>query len=463
MEDDEVFFDETIELIKKHLFKKKPQKIRKQFEYENLKKEFDLITPTHPNSNDVVFKSIRKYLDNSVNTSEPGYLQSLWGGSHLPAILGELLIASTNTSMYTFDTAPTATVIEKNIISKMINLIGWEEGNGTFTSGGSNGNLLGLACARNNIFPEYAIKGNMGKEFQIYISSESHYSIENAAKIIGIGTENIIRISCDKFGKMMPKELEKEIQKTINNSKIPMCVVATGGTTIRGSFDPINEIADICEKYNIWLHLDAAWGGAVLFSDKFKHLLKGIEKTDSVCWDPHKLMGIPLICSTFLVKKSNNLRTLSSCEKTPSYLFHGEESQLDLGKISLACGRRADAIKLWLTWLSIGIEGWAKRVEYCIELAEYLEEIVIKHPNLELMSPREFTNVCFRWNPKNKEDIDEFNINLRQKIVSNGNYMVSLAQLNGSQILRPVIAHPTVQKKTIDNLIIEIENITNTL
>lgn len=463
MEEEMKFFDDFVKLIKEHIFTKDNKKIRQNIDFNKLNKEFELTTPSTPISDEEVINYLKKYLNYSVKTNQPGFLQSLWGGSHIPAILGEFLIASTNTSMYTFDIAPVATVIEKNIISKMTDLIGWNEGDGTFTSGGSNGNLLGLVCARNHIFPEYAKKGNLGKEFQIYISSESHYSIENAAKIIGIGTENIIKIDCDKNGKMNVQDLEKEIKNTLNESKIPMCVVATGGTTIRGNFDPINEISKVCKKYGIWHHLDAAWGGAALFSKKSQHLLEGINKVDSICWDPHKLMGLPLICSTFLVKNSLDLRTIASCEKDPSYLFHGEENDLDLGKTSLACGRRADVIKLWLTWLTLGTEGWTKRVEYCLELASYLEKIVTQHQNLELMSFREFTNVCFRWVPEEINKIDEFNIKLRQKLVANGEYMVSLAQLEGVQILRPVIAHPTITKSTLDGLIIEIETIAKSL
>ena len=463
MEEEIKFFDDIVKLIKEHIFDQKFGKIRHNIGFKELNKEFELTTPSTPLSDELVINYFKKYLDLSVKTNQPGFLQSLWGGSHIPAILGELLVASTNTSMYTFDTAPVATVIEKSIISKLTDLIGWIEGDGTFTSGGSNGNLLGLVCARNYIFPEYVKKGNLGKEFQIYISSESHYSIENAVKIMGIGTENIIKINCDKNGKMKVQDLEKEIKNTLKKSKIPMCVVSTGGTTIRGNFDPINQISKICKKYDIWHHLDAAWGGAALFSKKSQHLLDGINEADSICWDPHKLMGLPLICSTFLVKNSSNLRMIASCEKDPEYLFHGEENNLDLGKTSLACGRRADVIKLWFTWLTLGTEGWTKRVEYCLDLASYLEKIVKQHQNLELMSSREFTNVCFRWIPEEINEIDEFNIKLRQKLVANGEYMISLAQLEGVQILRPVIAHPTITKSTLDGLIIEIESIAKNL
>ena len=466
MENGEELFDDTIKLIKEHLFSKKYSKIRTKLDYNTLKNHLQPITPINSNTNEVVIESITKYIENSVKTNEPGFMQSLWGGTQIPGILGELLAAATNTSMYTFDTAPPATVIEKTIISKMNELIGWENGEGIFTSGGSNGNLLGLACARNYAYPEYSKKGNMDNDFQIFVSTESHYSVEKAAKIIGIGTDNIIHINCDKDGKMDVDDLDKKIRNSIDQSKNPLCVVATGGTTVRGNFDPINEISEICKKYDIWLHLDAAWGGAALLSEKHKHLLAGIDKTNSICWDPHKLMGVPLICSAFLVENPEHIRTISSCVKTPEYLFHGKESNLDLGKLSIACGRRVDVIKLWLTWVSIGSEGWAKRIDYCMELAKYLEEKVLEHPNLELMSIREFTNVCFRWKPEKEKDIKNinlFNINLRHKLVSNGNYMVSLSNLNGDQILRPVIAHPTIQKSTLDKLILEIETIAKTL
>ncbi len=462
MDENEKLFDDVVKIIKNHLFNDEIKKIRPNNNFNFIKKELGNITPSQPKPNELILEAIHKYIQTSVKTKEAGYMQSLWGGTHISGVLGEFLAASTNTSMYTFDIAPSATVIEKSIISKMIQLIGWNEGEGTFTSGGSNGNLLGLACARNYAFPEYAKKGNSGKKLQIFVSKESHYSVESAAKIIGIGTENIIEIDCDSEGKMNSTDLEKKILISKNNSGIPFCVVATAGTTVRGCFDPIDEIADICKKYDIWLHLDAAWGGAALFSKKSRVLLDGIHKTNSICWDPHKFMGLPLICSTFLVNNPEHLRIVSSCIKNRSYLFHGEDTNLDLGKISLACGRRADVIKLWLTWLSVGTEGWEKRVEDCIELAKYLENKINIHPQLELMSSREFTNICFRWNPKeidNEERINFLNLNLRQQLISNGKFMLSSAQIGDIQILRPVIAHPTIKKTTLDDLIIEIESI----
>ena len=466
MSKEEELFDKTIMLIKNYLFDKSHKKIRSQNSFEELKENLGNITPEYPNQNEIILEAIKKYIQTSVKTKDERYMQSLWGGNHITAILGEVLVASTNTSMYTFDTAPSATVIEKSIISKLLQLIGWQEGDGVFTSGGSNGNLLGLLCARNYSYPEYSKIGNRNRRFQIFISKESHYSVENAARIIGIGTENIIEINCNHDGEMDPEDLEKKIQESIQSSFTPFCVVATAGTTVRGCFDPIDKIANICKKFDIWLHLDAAWGGAVLFSEKHRMLLEGIERTNSICFDPHKLMGVPLICSTFLVNNPQQLREISSCVKDPSYLFHGEDTKFDLGKISLACGRRADAIKLWLTWLSIGTKGWGERVDYCIELAKYLENLVVKHPQLELMSSRKFTNVCFRWRPKhmsNKEEINNLNFKLRQKLVAKGNFMISSAQLGDTQILRPVIAHTTIQKSTLNELIIEIEKIAKKL
>ena len=148
MEEEMKFFDDFVKLIKEHIFTKDTKIIRQNIDFNKLNKEFELTTPPTPISDEEVINYLKKYLNYSVKTNQPGFLQSLWGGSHIPAILGELLIASTNTSMYTFDTAPVATVIEKSMISKLTDLIGWGEGGGTFTSGGSNGNLLGLLSLR---------------------------------------------------------------------------------------------------------------------------------------------------------------------------------------------------------------------------------------------------------------------------------------------------------------------------
>ncbi|MDC3298180.1 pyridoxal-dependent decarboxylase, partial [Candidatus Poseidoniaceae archaeon] len=240
--------------------------------------------------------------------------------------------------------------------------------------------------------------------------------------------------------------------------KTPFCVVATAGTTVRGAFDPIKEIAAICSDHDIWFHVDAAWGGSCMFSAKLRSLMDGVELADSVCWDAHKMMGVPLICSAFLIKRPEILRKICSHGDVAHYLFHGETEDVDLGRISLQCGRRNDALKLFLAWREIGDAGWARQIESYIELADYLQSSVNSHSKLEMMSQRVWSNVCFRYTT---EGIDHNDVNnqIRERLVKSGNFMVSKSNVNDDVILRSVIANPGVTEESLDQYIDEVVKI----
>ena len=257
---------------------------------------------------------------------------------------------------------------------------------------------------------------------------------------------------------MRPEKLEEEIERSKMNSQIPFCVIATSGTTVRGAFDPIQEIAEICSNHKIWLHVDAAWGGSCLFSAKHRYLIDGIELADSVCWDAHKMMGIPLICSAFLIKRPEILRKLCSHGNVAHYLFLGDAEQVDLGRMSLQCGRRNDALKLFLAWREKGDAGWARQVERYIELADRLESKVNEHSNLEMMSSRVWSNVCLRYTTANA-NLNHLNQQIRNRLVKAGNFMISQSKIGDETILRPVIANPHITEETIDDLVEEITRI----
>jgi glutamate/tyrosine decarboxylase-like PLP-dependent enzyme len=268
----------------------------------------------------------------------------------------------------------------------------------------------------------------------------------------------VIKVPCDTEGRIRSDKLDEEIQRTKLNGQTPFCVVATAGTTVRGAFDPIKEIAEICSNHSIWFHVDAAWGGSCMFSAKHRSLMDGVELADSVCWDAHKMMGVPLICSAFLIKRPEILRKICSHGDVAHYLFHGETEDVDLGRISLQCGRRNDALKLFLAWREIGDAGWARLIESYVSLADYLEATVKSHDKLEMRSQRVWSNVCFRYTV---DGIDHNDVNnqIRERLVKSGNFMVSKSNVNEDVILRAVIANPGVTTESLDKFIVEVVKI----
>jgi glutamate/tyrosine decarboxylase-like PLP-dependent enzyme len=405
-----------------------------------------------------VMDDIDLFLKQCVKTNRGEFMNPLWGGLNITALAGEIIAALTNQSMYTYEIAPLATLIEQTILKRMSEIIGFSDGYGTLTTGGSNGNMLGMLCARQSILPKSSNMGFDGSKYVSFVSHESHYSVLMSANVVGIGHQNVIKVACDDQGRMKPSSLKEEIERTRNEGLIPFCIIATSGTTVRGAFDPLREIAEISHDENLWLHVDAAWGGSCLFSANKRRLMDGVELADSVCWDAHKMMGMPLICSAFLVKDSHVLKSVCSHGDVAHYLFHEESKDFDLGRYSLQCGRRNDSLKLWLAWREIGDSGWSNMVEKYCTLSDYLEQKVVDDPELEMMSQRDWTNVCFRYNnDSNIEDLNELNAKIRDRLFKEGEFLVSRSNIGEDVIIRCVISNPSITTEILDGLIARIK------
>ncbi|MFK8060987.1 MAG: aspartate aminotransferase family protein [Polaribacter sp.] len=323
------------------------------------------------------------------------FFNQLFGGRQSKAVVGDLLAVLLNNSMYTYKVAGPQVGIEQEIIRKSCNLIGYgSKSNGTFPTGGSMSNYMGLIMGRDAKDPNCRLNG-MTKPLIIYTSKESHYSTSKNASFAGIGRNNIRYIKADVEGKMIPNELEIQIKEDIKNGGIPTYVNATAGTTVLGAFDPIDKIADITEKYNMWLHIDGAYCGSVLFSEKYKHLLKGVERSNSFSYNAHKMLGTPLTCSIILVNDKKQLH--DSFSNDASYLYQTDGDDFNLGKTSFQCGRRNDALKFWTLWKSVGTKGLEKIVDKQFDLANIALEYIRSNPDYTLYSFDNSISICFNY------------------------------------------------------------------
>lgn len=397
-------------------------------------------------------------LDRSVRTNHPLFLNQLFGGTDPFAFVGDLLASVLNPTMATFEVAPVITVIEKRLINQLLQMTGLTQGEGIMVSGGSNANLLGMLCARTDFNPSIRQTGFTHNNFRIYVSSEAHYSFDKAANITGLGTQNLILIPSNEKGEMIAEELERIIAADIKEGLTPLMIGATLGTTVLGAFDPLPKIAKIADKYKVWLHVDAAWGGAVLFTDNYKHMAKGLECADSITFDAHKTMGAPLITSFFLTKRAGILRATTR-GGGGEYLFHEEDRvNWDSGTYSLQCGRRADALKLWFLWRAYGTEGLIKRTENLFTLAEYAKSEVIKRDRFVLFHAN-FLNICFQVKPLDGTSINEYTEETRRRLLHKGMAMVNYAERpDGTIFFRLVLPNHHTTKEHIDYLLDLIEN-----
>lgn len=448
----EQFLDDVLARVKKFLAASQTESnIRFAEPPQSLGKTTDLKLPLEGRGLEAALDDIESVLRHSVRTTAPGFMNPLWGGLSIASIAGELVTAATNTAMYTYEIAPIATLIESTILKRMAELADFGTSQGTLTTGGSNGNLLGMLCARQAKIPLSSHSGFDGTRMVAFVSEESHYSFSIASNVVGIGHSNLIKVRCNDDGQMLPEALDEEIQRALANHLIPFAVLATSGTTVRGSFDPLREIASVAHKHNLWMHVDAAWGGSCLFSSRYRSLMDGIELADSFCWDAHKMMGIPLICSAFIVKNPDILRAVCSTGQTAHYLYHDTGAEIDLGRFSLQCGRRNDALKLWLAWREIGDAGWASMLDRFMDLADHLQQRIENHDALEMVSDRMWTNVCFRYvGDSPEEELNQMNAELREHLIQDGRFMVSRSTVDGKIILRSVIANRNITESSLD-------------
>ncbi|MCF6213528.1 MAG: pyridoxal-dependent decarboxylase [Flavobacteriaceae bacterium] len=460
-----LILSETFNKIKKYLKKSTDNSVPvNEFKTPlELKNVIDFDVNAKGISENDFLELIDKYLDYSVKTGNKQFLNQLYSGFNFPAFIGEIFTALANTSMYTYEVAPVATVVETEMIRLMNTYTGYLEGDGIFVSGGSNANLVAMFSARNRTVPESRFEGYDCKyKLKAFISDQAHYSFETAANILGIGSNNVVKIKSDTDGKMIPAMLEKEIVDSINSGETPFFVAATCATTLAGAYDPIDEMAKICKKYALWLHADGSFGGSLILSDAHRYLMKGIEKTDSFTWNPHKLMNIPLICSAFLVKKRGTLQH-NITDISTDYIFHDIDKIEDLGKKSIQCGRRVDAVKLWFAWKYFGLEGYQKRIDNLMSMAIYASEKVDTHAQLELLIPRQSFAVCFRYLPKGETDLNTFNLNLREALRKSGKSIVNFGYMGKTLIIRFVITNGALNHSDVDlffnNLLFEAKKL----
>jgi len=432
----------------------------------DLQKRLNLNLTDEGVSHDSIVEDIQQYLRYCTRTGHPHFMKQLLSGSSSAAIAGDWVTTVTNTAAHTYQVSPVATLMEEALIDKLNQLIGFESGDGIMVTGGSNANLVGIYCGLHKRWPDIKQEGFRGQQPVIYVSDQCHYSYEKAVFTLGIGTNNLRKVKSDQHSRIEPEALRLAIAEDLKQGKHPYCIGATSGTTVAGAFDPLESLADIADEFGLWLHVDAAWGGPVLFSEEHRHLMKGIERADSVSWDAHKFMALPLICSAILVREEGILE--SACSGGgKAYLFHEDENSAhNFGKKSLQCGRRVDSLKLWLDWRNKGTHGYRDQLDDSMQLAKDFCQKVKSHKQLELILTPHFLNVFFRFVPNKKTDKvsrDQLNLNILTTMKENGSFYIDYATVKGELGIRLVLANNRIEASHLDSLLDEIVRVGNEL
>ena len=437
------------EIIKEFLNEEKTTPASKFISPENIMKEIDIKLDKHPLDNEKYKKLLKQLINSTPKSSSKHFFNQLYGGRHSKAVLGDLLAVILNTSMATFKIAGPQVIVEKTILETISNLVGYSnESGGTFPTGGSMSNFMSVVMARDKIDLSINKRG-MSKTLIAYTSDCSHYSIAKNASFAGIGRENVRYILSNNRGQIDIISLEKEIKKDIDRGLTPFYLNATAGTTVLGAFDPVKKLVNICKRYKIWLHLDGAFGGSVIFSKNLKHLLEGIENADSFCFNAHKTLGAPLSTSVLLVKKKKYL--YRSFDNDAQYLYQTHDKDYNLGSSSFECGRRNNALKLWSMWKAIGTEGMSNIIERQFKLADFARKYIKNNKNYRLFSFENSLSICFNY-----QDIDPQD--LCSKLYKNNVLLVGYGQFKNQKFIRLVIVNIQNNEEEILNFFKNVED-----
>jgi aromatic-L-amino-acid decarboxylase len=364
-----------------------------------------------------------------------------------PGIVGELIASALNVNAMLWRTSPAATELEQRTLAWVLDLLGLPAGwFGQITDTASTSTMVALAAAREAAGLDIRRRGMAGRDdlppLRVYTSAEAHSSVEKACIALGIGQDGLVKIATDEALRMRDDLLAEAIAADLAAGVRPIAVVASVGTTSTTSVDPVPAIASLCRRHGLWLHVDAAYGGAAGLVDSHRHLLDGCDQADSLVFNPHKWLFTPVDCSLLYTSRPEVLREAFAL--VPFYLTSSESDVVNLMDYGLALGRRFRALKLWMVIRAYGRDGLAELVSGHIELAERLAAAVREEPGWELMAPVPLSTVCFRAHPggvDDEQELERLNAELVERINRGGSGFVSHTKVNGRYAIRIAIGN----------------------
>ena len=409
-------------------------------------------------------KIVEVMLTHSHRLHDPRYI-----GHQVPAPvpLGGLFDAVgsvTNQVMAVYEMGPWATAVERVMVETLGREIGWTPGEftGVVTHGGSLANLTALLTARNIRLPDVWNRGLANPkqgEPVIVAQADSHYSIARAAGVMGLGVKNVIPVPLDERRRMDPVELESILERLETEGRPVIAVVAGACATPIGAFDPLREIGKICRSREIWLHVDAAHGGAALLSPKYRPLLDGIDQADSVVWDAHKMLFTPGLCA-FVFYKDKRHADRTFHQEAP-YLFDPTAPELavyDSGVRTLECTKRAAAFGIWGLWAMFGRQLFVDLVETTFSMGTVFHEKLDAAEDFVPLHRPQCNIVAFRHVPEALRNapsdvLGRFQFELRRNLIESGEFYIVSTALDGVGALRATVMNPLTQPEHIDALL----------
>jgi aromatic-L-amino-acid decarboxylase len=388
--------------------------------------------------------------------NHPGFFGYFATSSSVPGIIGELLISALDVKAMLWRTSPAATELEQVTTDWLRQMLGLRGGwFGFLNDTASISSMLALAAAR-EAKPELDIRarGMAGRNdlpcLRVYASSHAHSSIDKAALALGLGLDNVVHIEVDADFRMRADALAAAIADDNARGFLPLACVATVGTTSTTSIDPVPEIAAICRRESIWLHVDGAYGGVAAVVPEMRDILAGVEHADSLVVNPHKWLFTPFDCSAFFTTKPDVLERAFSL--VHEYLVTPErESVVDFMNYGVQLGRRFRALKLWMVIRGFGTAGLAARIRAHCALAREFADWVRSDSEWEVLAPVPFSLVCFRYAPAgvHEEVLNDWNARILARVNAGGEVFLSHTKLDGRYVLRLAVGNIRTEEKHV--------------
>jgi aromatic-L-amino-acid decarboxylase len=419
--------------------------------------------PTQPEAMETILDDFERVLLPGVtHWNSPGFLAYFAITGSGPGILGEMLSGALNVNAMLWRTSPAATELEQVTLDWLRQMLGLPQPLfGVINDTASSGSLYALAAAREALLDLHIRQQGMSGRPEVprlryYASQEAHSSVEKAGIVLGVGQEGMRKIGVDSEFRMDVAELEQAIQEDIAAGWRPFAVVATVGTTSTTSIDPVPQIADICERYGLWLHVDGAYGGIGAVDPDMRWVLAGCERADTLIVNPHKWLFTPIDCSVFYTRKPDVVKAAFSL--VPEYLRNTEsmgDEVPNLMDYGTSLGRRFRSLKLWMIIRYFGQQGLAARIHEHIRLGQLVANRVDESPDFERMAPTPFSTVCFRAHPQGMDDevqLDTLNESIMNRINAAGRFFLSHTKLHGKYTLRIAIGNLRTTEQDIRDL-----------
>lgn len=414
-----------------------------------------------------VSRAVEYYFNNSLKVHHPHCVAHLHCPTLVISQVAELLMNASNQSMDSWDQSPSATIMEIKLIEWLREKVGYCTGDaGVFTSGGTQSNLMGLLLARDAIVQgiwhrnvqQQGLPADASR-IRVICSDQAHFSVQKNMALLGLGYQAVVAVATNAAGQMDTVVLQHSIEKLQSNGDVVAAIVATAGTTDSGAIDPLQEIAAIAQQHQIWLHVDAAWGGALLLSKRFYHRLNGLQLADSITLDFHKHFFQPISCGAFLLKNPQHFQLMHYQADYLNSMFDELQGVPNLVSKSLQTTRRFDALKLWMSLEALGANQFARLVDHGIDLAQQVSADMEQSDMLQLMAQPQLASVLFRVNLKQCDDnqLDHLNQRTADNLLASGLANVGVTTYQQRTCLKLTLLNPSVTRADIVQLLALVE------